>query len=111
MQALPQPHPQWQAGRHNDGAPQNLQGRGSPDPSLLQPPPIDIISKPIRIATLNILTLNEPSHPQLLSSEFTRLNISIAGLQEVRWTQDGETKDHVEWHTHCTHGVAIANGM
>lgn len=65
--------------------------RGSPDPPPALPSPINIISNPISIATWNILTLNEPSHPQLLASELTRLKVVIAGLQEVRWTQDGET--------------------
>ena len=38
-----------------------------------------------------MLSLNPPGHTTLLSEELSRLRISLAGLQEVRWLGHGET--------------------
>ncbi len=68
----------------------------------------------MRAATWNVLTLTPPGYSNLLSAELTRLGITIAGLQEVRWKGSGEIdcdnykimwsgNDH-----HHTQGVALA---
>ena len=44
-----------------------------------------------RFATWNVLTLNGPGKTDLLNRELKKLNIAVAGLQEVRWTGSGET--------------------
>ena len=95
----------------NDGLPLNLPGRGNLDVAAAAAmPPSNIVFTPalpnlnsnlnpninltrssIRIATWNVLTLNSPGHSTLLSSELSRLSISIAGLQETRWPSSGET--------------------
>lgn len=44
----------------------------------------------IRIATWNVLTLNQDGLTELLSRELSKYHVSIAGLQEVRWLNQGE---------------------
>ena len=51
--------------------------------SVAPPTSLILTRSTLRIATWNVLTLNQPSHPILLPSELSRLKISIAGLQEV----------------------------
>lgn len=68
----------------------------------------------MRIGTWNVLSLNSPGHPELLTTELTRLNVPIIGLQEVRWTGCGETDINEYkflWSGHANHrvqGVALA---
>ena len=86
----------------NDGPPSNPLGRGFPDAPLVQSPilPVNIIRQPLRIATWNVLTLNPQGHDVLLATELARLRVSIAGLQEVRWTGHGEVDVgdyHILW--------------
>ena len=58
--------------------------------------------------------MNPTGHPALLARELSRLNVSIAGLQEVRWIGSGEsTVDNFKliWSGHENHqiqGVALA---
>ena len=70
--------------------------------------------KPTRIGTWNVLSLNPPGHTTLLSAELSRLNVCIAGLQEVRWTGSGELLQgdyKLLWSGHESHqiqGAALA---
>ena len=45
----------------------------------------------MRCATWNVLTLNNNAALPLLSKELNKLNISLAGLQETRLCDSGET--------------------
>ena len=80
----------------------------------LLPDSLNIMRNSIRIATWNVLTLNPPGHSTLLSAELSRLNVSIAGLQEARWLGSGETRagDYkLLWSGHDSEriqGVALA---
>ena len=123
------------AGR-NDSLPSNPSGRGNLDEAAVAAVPpsnvvftrplpnlnsnpnltnnLNLTRKPIRIATWNVLTLNSPGHSTLLSAELSRLRISIAGLQEVRWPGSGETNAgdyRLLWSGHDSdrvQGVALA---
>ena len=44
----------------------------------------------LQVCTLNVRTLAAIGAATLLDRELTRLNIGIAGLQEVRWLGTGE---------------------
>ena len=46
--------------------------------------------KGLQICTLNVKTLTAAGAATLLDRELTRLNIGIAGLQEVCWLGSGE---------------------
>ena len=74
----------------------------------------NLIRNPLRIGTWNVLSLNPNGHSELLARELSRLNVAIAGLQEVRWTGSGETSTDsykLIWSGHESHriqGVALA---
>ena len=66
-----------------------------------------------RFATWNVLSLNGPGKSELLDRELSKLNIAIAGLQEVRWQGSGElslANYKLFWsgHDFATRGVALA---
>lgn len=98
----------------NDGSSRNLQGRAAPDALSAQSSFLNLTRQSIRVATWNVLTLNHPGHSSLLSSELSRLNVAVAGLQEVRWISHGETdvdNYRILWSGHETNhiqGVALA---
>ena len=46
----------------------------------------------LRVATLNVRTLNSTGAVTLLERELSRYNVDIAGLQEIRWLGSGEVK-------------------
>jgi len=46
---------------------------------------------PIRVGTWNIRTLSTPGSARLLTNELSRAKINIMALQEVRWSDAGET--------------------
>ena len=73
---------------------------------------LDCFSKH-RFATWNVLSLNGHGKCELLDRELRRLNIAIAGLQEVRLKGSGElslTNYKILWsgHDSATQGVALA---
>ena len=51
---------------------------------------IALAKKGLRVCTFNVRTLNDTGAPEFLVRELSRLNISIAGLQEVRFPGQGE---------------------
>ncbi|XP_065582122.1 uncharacterized protein LOC136041399 [Artemia franciscana] len=65
----------------------------------------------LRIATWNVLILNAPASKNLLSEEFRKNNVSIAGLMETRLTGSGEERigssDSLLW----SGGSSSSNGV
>lgn len=72
-----------------------------------------MLHHPICAATWNVLTLYPPGHAAPLAAKLFHLNITITGLQEVRWTGSGETsvdEYRMLWSgdNHHIQGVALA---
>ena len=51
---------------------------------------IALAKKGLRVCTFNVRTLNDTRAPKFLARELSRLDISIAGLQEVCFPGQGE---------------------
>jgi len=53
----------------------------------------------LKIGTWNVHTLLEPGASRLLTAELEPAHVAIMGLQEVRWSDSGETVGnyHLLW--------------
>jgi len=58
-------------------------------PRMHQKPCLDM-SRPVRIATWNTLTMNKVGYPEATAHVFSRMEIKLAGLTETRLTGNGE---------------------
>ena len=54
-----------------------------------QKPYMDM-SRPVRIATWNTLTMNKTGYPEATAHVFSRMEVKLAGLTEIRLTGNGE---------------------